>query len=231
MDLESKPYYKIGEVCEMTGTQPYVLRFWESEFPTLAPEKNRSGQRIYRKRDIDLIQRIKTLLYEKEYTIAGARKVLEAEAEAEDLGDGDEAAGGWTERGEGHPEAAPGMTTGARAGEGADPGASAHAGPGASAGASAGEGADTGAGAHAGPAGLARADASAAAGLGSATHLSRDPRRAARDEQRAPELPFRASHSPDAQLEAEVKNLRAKLARAEAELKAILASMDRHDQM
>src|SRR5438093_7566007 len=74
-----KLFYKIGEVCEMTGTQPYVLRFWESEFPTLAPEKNRSGQRIYRKRDIDLIERIKILLYDKEYTIAGARKVLEAE--------------------------------------------------------------------------------------------------------------------------------------------------------
>src|SRR5437867_6099011 len=83
MDLESKPYYKIGEVCEMTGTQPYVLRFWESEFPTLAPQKNRSGQRIYRKRDIDLIHRIKTLLYEKEYTIAGARKVLESDTDGE----------------------------------------------------------------------------------------------------------------------------------------------------
>src|SRR5438876_10770193 len=78
-DHDDKPYYKIGEVCELTGTQPYVLRFWESEFPTLAPEKNRSGQRIYRRQDIDLIQRIKTLLYEKEYTIAGARKVLEVE--------------------------------------------------------------------------------------------------------------------------------------------------------
>src|SRR5436309_9401032 len=159
MDLESKPYYKIGEVCEMTGTQPYVLRFWESEFPTLAPEKNRSGQRIYRKRDIDLIQRIKTLLYEKEYTIAGARKVLEAEAEAEYLGDGDETTEGGTDPSERYPEGARGMTMGARAREGADAGASAQAGPGTSAGASAGEGADTGAGARAGPAGLARAEA------------------------------------------------------------------------
>src|SRR5438093_11771419 len=74
-----KPFYKIGEVCSLTGTQPYVLRFWESEFPSLAPRKNRSGQRVYRQRDIDLIQRIKTLLYEEEYTIAGARKVLESE--------------------------------------------------------------------------------------------------------------------------------------------------------
>ena len=83
-DSEDRLYYKIGEVCELTGTQPYVLRFWESEFPTLAPEKNRSGQRVYRKRDVDLIQRIKALLYEKEYTIAGARKVLETEGYGED---------------------------------------------------------------------------------------------------------------------------------------------------
>lgn len=74
-----KPFYKIGEVCSLTGTQPYVLRFWESEFPTLAPKKNRTGQRVYRKRDIDLIHRIKTLLYEEEYTIPGARKILESE--------------------------------------------------------------------------------------------------------------------------------------------------------
>ena len=84
-DSADKLYYKIGEVCEVTGTQPYVLRFWESEFPTLAPQKNRSGQRVYRKRDIDLIHRIKTLLYEQEYTIAGARKVLEGELGAENL--------------------------------------------------------------------------------------------------------------------------------------------------
>ena len=79
MNDSEKPHYKIGEVCEITGTQPYVLRFWESEFPGLAPQKNRSGQRIYRKRDIELIEKIKVLLYEKEYTIAGARKVLETE--------------------------------------------------------------------------------------------------------------------------------------------------------
>ncbi len=85
-ETESKPYYKIGEVCELTGTQPYVLRFWESEFPTLAPEKNRSGQRIYRQRDIELIRRIKLLLYEKEYTIAGARKVLESDIWDEEEG-------------------------------------------------------------------------------------------------------------------------------------------------
>src|SRR5213594_2449236 len=89
---EEKPFYKIGEVCEITGTQPYVLRFWESEFPMLAPKKNRSGQRVYRKRDIELIHRIKTLLYEEEYTIAGARKILEGEAGSDDVEDSPSAA-------------------------------------------------------------------------------------------------------------------------------------------
>src|ERR1041385_6672420 len=92
MNETDKPHYKIGEVCELTGTQPYVLRFWESEFPGLAPQKNRSGQRIYRKRDIDLIEKIKVLLYEKEYTIAGARKVLETEMAFDDTGVPDGAA-------------------------------------------------------------------------------------------------------------------------------------------
>ena len=74
-----KVYYKIGEVCEITDTQPYVLRFWESEFPQLAPRKNRSGQRVYERGDIDIVVRIKKLLYEEEYTIAGARRKLEEE--------------------------------------------------------------------------------------------------------------------------------------------------------
>ncbi len=73
-------YYKIGEVCELTDTQPYVLRFWESEFPQLAPRKNRSGQRVYERSDIDIVMRIKKLLYEEEYTIAGARRKLDEEA-------------------------------------------------------------------------------------------------------------------------------------------------------
>jgi len=77
IDVPDKLFYKASEVCQLTDTQPYVLRFWESEFPQLAGEKNRSGQRVYRRQDIDLIFRIKKLLYEEEYTIAGARKVLE----------------------------------------------------------------------------------------------------------------------------------------------------------
>jgi DNA-binding transcriptional MerR regulator len=72
-------FYKIGSVCEMTDTQPYILRFWESEFPMLAPQKSRSGQRLYRERDIEMVRRIKSLLYEEGYTIAGARKRLEQE--------------------------------------------------------------------------------------------------------------------------------------------------------
>lgn len=79
-EIPEKLFYKIGEVCEYTDTQPYVLRFWESEFPSLAPQKNRSGQRIYSRDDIELVLRIKKLLYEEEFTIAGARKRLEQEA-------------------------------------------------------------------------------------------------------------------------------------------------------
>ena len=77
--IPSKLFFKIGEVCELTETQPYVLRYWESEFPGLAPAKNNSGQRIYRRRDIDTILRIKALLYEEGFTIAGAKKKLEIE--------------------------------------------------------------------------------------------------------------------------------------------------------
>jgi len=78
-EIPSKLFYKIGEVCEITDTQPYVLRFWESEFPQLAPKKNRSGQRVYQRKDIDTVVRIKKLLYEEEYTIAGARRKLDEE--------------------------------------------------------------------------------------------------------------------------------------------------------
>ncbi|MGH9867597.1 MAG: MerR family transcriptional regulator [Candidatus Polarisedimenticolia bacterium] len=78
-EVPNKLFYKIGEVCELTDTQPYVLRFWESEFPQLAPRKNRSGQRVYQRKDIDMVIRIKKLLYDEEYTIAGARKKLDEE--------------------------------------------------------------------------------------------------------------------------------------------------------
>lgn len=71
-----KLFYKIGEVCQMTDTQPYVLRFWESEFSRLAPTKSRSGQRLYRRKDVDLVREIKRLLNEEGYTIAGVRQKL-----------------------------------------------------------------------------------------------------------------------------------------------------------
>jgi DNA-binding transcriptional MerR regulator len=84
--IPSKLFFKIGEVCELTETQPYVLRYWESEFPALAPAKNNSGQRIYRRRDIEIILRIKTLLYEEGFTIAGAKKKLEQEMKEQTKG-------------------------------------------------------------------------------------------------------------------------------------------------
>ena len=77
--VPNKLFFKIGEVCEITDTQPYVLRYWESEFPALAPAKNSSGQRIYRRKDIETVLRIKQLLYDEGFTIAGAKKRLEAE--------------------------------------------------------------------------------------------------------------------------------------------------------
>ena len=77
--IPNKLFFKIGEVCELTETQPYVLRYWESEFPFLAPEKNRAGQRIYTDEDIQTVLAIKRLLYEDGYTTAGARRKLEQE--------------------------------------------------------------------------------------------------------------------------------------------------------
>ncbi len=74
--IPEKLFFKIGEVCEITGVQAHVLRYWESEFPTLAPQKNRAGQRTYRKRDVEMVLRVKELLYEDQYTIAGAKKRL-----------------------------------------------------------------------------------------------------------------------------------------------------------
>lgn len=74
--IPEKLFFKIGEVCELSGVQAHVLRYWESEFPMLAPQKNRAGQRTYRKRDVEMALRIKELLYEDQYTIAGAKKKL-----------------------------------------------------------------------------------------------------------------------------------------------------------
>lgn len=77
--IPEKLYFKIGEVCDLVGVQAHVLRYWETEFPQLSPQKNRSGQRSYRRRDVEICLRIKELLYDEMYTIAGARKKLQNE--------------------------------------------------------------------------------------------------------------------------------------------------------
>lgn len=76
---DEKRLYKIGEVCRVADVQPYVLRYWETEFPPLAPNKSGGGQRLYTQREIDVILRIKQLLYSDGFTIAGAKKKLETE--------------------------------------------------------------------------------------------------------------------------------------------------------
>jgi DNA-binding transcriptional MerR regulator len=90
--IPEKLFFKIGEVCELAGVQAHVLRYWESEFPMLAPQKNRAGQRVYRKRDVEMALRIKELLYEDQYTIAGAKKRLtnELRGGAKSKANGDE---------------------------------------------------------------------------------------------------------------------------------------------
>lgn len=80
--MAKKLYFKIGEACKKLDIQPYVLRYWETEFPVLEPRKSRSGQRTYTEEDLAVIRRIKQLLYDEGYTIAGAKKKLEAETEA-----------------------------------------------------------------------------------------------------------------------------------------------------
>jgi DNA-binding transcriptional MerR regulator len=77
--IPEKIYFKIGEVCELVGVQAHVLRYWETEFPMLSPQKNKSGQRSYRRRDVKMALRIKQLLYNEMFTIAGAKKKLIAE--------------------------------------------------------------------------------------------------------------------------------------------------------
>lgn len=77
--IPEKIYFKIGEVCELVGVQAHVLRYWETEFPMLSPQKNRSGQRSYRRRDVEISLRIKELLYDEMFTIAGAKKKLQTE--------------------------------------------------------------------------------------------------------------------------------------------------------
>ncbi len=77
--IPEKIFFKIGEVCDLVGVQAHVLRYWETEFSMLSPQKNRSGQRSYRRRDVEIALRIKELLYDDLFTIAGAKKKLQNE--------------------------------------------------------------------------------------------------------------------------------------------------------
>jgi DNA-binding transcriptional MerR regulator len=74
--IPDKPYFKIGEAARICGVEPYVLRYWETEFRSLRPQKTASQQRLYRKKDVELLLQIRHLLYEKRFTIAGARTRL-----------------------------------------------------------------------------------------------------------------------------------------------------------
>jgi DNA-binding transcriptional MerR regulator len=77
--IPDKEEFKIGEVCEIAGVKPFVLRYWETEFPELSPTKGAGGQRTYTRGDVELILRIKQLLYEERFTVAGAKKRLTEE--------------------------------------------------------------------------------------------------------------------------------------------------------
>ncbi len=74
--IAEKLYYRIGEVAKITGLKPHVLRYWEAEFDLVLPSKNRTKQRLYRRKDVDMIMAIKRLLYKERYSIAGAKKKL-----------------------------------------------------------------------------------------------------------------------------------------------------------
>jgi DNA-binding transcriptional MerR regulator len=76
LEIPNKLYFRIGEVAKLAGIKPYVLRFWETEFPALGPKKSGTGHRLYRRKDVELVLEIKRLLYDKRYTIEGARKTL-----------------------------------------------------------------------------------------------------------------------------------------------------------
>ncbi len=81
--VTGKMFYQIRDVAEMENIKPHVLRYWETEFPHLRPEKGSTGQRIYREKDLRIIRRIKTLLYDQKFTIAGAKRQLSSETHTE----------------------------------------------------------------------------------------------------------------------------------------------------
>ena len=81
-EIPDKLYFRIGEVADLLGVEPYVLRYWETEFPSLAPKKSGTGHRLYRRKDVELLLKIKHLLYDKRYTIEGARQSLHNDSKA-----------------------------------------------------------------------------------------------------------------------------------------------------
>jgi DNA-binding transcriptional MerR regulator len=83
--IPDKLYFRIGEVSRLAGVKPYVLRFWQSEFPGLAPRKSGTGHRLYRRKEVELVLEIKRLLYDNRFTIEGARKALELKGLSEPL--------------------------------------------------------------------------------------------------------------------------------------------------
>jgi DNA-binding transcriptional MerR regulator len=78
-EIPDKLYFKIGEVSDLLGVEPYVLRYWETEFAALSPKKSGTGHRLYRRKDVELLLRIKHLLYDRKFTIEGARQTLQQE--------------------------------------------------------------------------------------------------------------------------------------------------------
>src|SRR5580698_3937383 len=78
-EIPDKLYFKIGEVSDLLGVEPYVLRYWETEFATLSPKKSGTGHRLYRRKDVELLLRIKHLLYDRKFTIEGARQTMQEE--------------------------------------------------------------------------------------------------------------------------------------------------------
>ena len=84
-EIPNKLYFRIGEVSDLVGVRPYVLRYWESEFPDIKPSKFKSGQRLYKRRDVETLVRIKQLLYEERFTIDGAKKKVKELGKPEDV--------------------------------------------------------------------------------------------------------------------------------------------------
>lgn len=82
-EIPDKLYFRIGDVARLAGIKPYVLRFWETEFPALGPRKSGTGHRLYRRKDVEMVLEIKRLLYDQRFTIEGARKFLETRPKSE----------------------------------------------------------------------------------------------------------------------------------------------------